>query len=285
MNKDLIFIDNAPALKDLCERLQGCNWLAVDTEFERVNTYYPELCLLQLANHDVTAVIDPLAGVNPEPLYALLYDPAIIKVFHAARQDFELFYHLKDAVPLPLFDTQIAAELLGYDSQMGYANLVRELTGKELAKTQTRTNWKRRPLSRSQLLYAADDVIYLGQIYELLTDRLQASGKMGLLDQACGALNNPELYEPDPHRMWRKIREARRMNGRPLEILKQLAAWREITAREENQPRKWILPDHTLLELARQMPSDSEGLAQIKGINDRILQQYGARLIEITRPA
>jgi ribonuclease D len=284
MNKQLIYIDNDLALKTLCTDLQGCSWLAVDTEFERVSTYYPELCLLQLSNRDINAVVDPLASISLKPLYTLLYDPGIIKVFHAARQDFELFYHLKRELPLPLFDTQIAAGLLGYDSQTGYANLVSELTGVELAKTQTRTNWKQRPLSQNQLLYAADDVIYLGQIYEILVARLRESGKMNLLEQACTALNTPELYEPDPDQIWRKIKEARRLNGQPLEILKQLAAWREITARKENQPRKWILPDHVLLEMAREMPVDMDGLSRINGIYNRILQQYGTELLKITSP-
>lgn len=282
MNKDLIFIDNAPALTALCDRLQGCGWLAIDTEFERVNTYYPELCLLQLAHDDITAVVDPLAIGDLEALYAMLYDPGILKVFHAARQDLELFFHLKGKLPLPLFDTQIAAELLGYDSQMGYANLVREMTGVDLAKTQTRTNWKRRPLSRSQLLYAADDVIYLGEIYEILADRLAQAGKMDRMEEACAALNRPELYEPDPDQMWRKIKESRRLNGQPLQVLKQLAAWREITARHENQPRKWVLPDHTLLELVRQMPANREALSQVKGVTEQIAQQHGERLLEIT---
>jgi len=283
MNKDLIYIDSAAALNNLCRQLQGCSWLAVDTEFERVNTYYPELCLLQLANRDITAVIDPLASISLEPLYALLYDPAITKVLHSARQDFELLFHLKGELPLPLFDTQIAAGLLGYDSQTGYASLVSELTGVELTKTQTRTNWKQRPLSRSQLLYAADDVIYLGQIYEILVARLQESGKVDLMEQACTALNNPELYEPDPDQMWQKIKEARRLNGQPLDVLKRLAAWRELTARKENQPRKWILPDIALLEMAREMPVDMDALSRINGINDRALQQYGMELLGIIR--
>jgi len=273
MNNQLIYIDNDLALKTLCTDLQGCSWLAVDTEFERVNTYYPELCLLQLANRDITAIVDPLASINLEPLYALLYDPSITKVFHAARQDMELFFHFKRALPLPIFDTQIAAGLLGYDSQTGYANLVMEVVAVELTKSQTRTNWKRRPLNRSQLIYAADDVIYLGQIYEILAARLQEFAKMDLMKQACNALNNPELYEPDPDQMWLKIREARRLNGYPLQVLKHLAAWREITARKENQPRKWILSDHTLVEIARQMPVDPEGLSRVEGVNDRIVQQ------------
>src|SRR3990172_5624793 len=206
MNKDLIFIDSDSALTQICGQLQGCPWLAVDTEFERVNTYYPELCLLQIAGNGMTVVIDTLAIANLKPLYAVLYDPSILKVFHAARQDLEIFFHSKGEVPVPFFDTQIAAAVLGHDKHMGYANLIREILGVELAKTQTRTNWKRRPLSQSQIKYAADDVIYLAQVYEVILAKLTASGQLFLLDEELNALTKPELYRPEPENMWLKIR-------------------------------------------------------------------------------
>ncbi len=281
MNKDLVFIDNDVALTRLCEQLQGCSWLAVDTEFERVSTYYPELCLLQVANNGITAVIDPLAIANLEPLYDMLYDPSITKVFHAARQDLEIFFHIKGELPVPLFDTQIAASMLGYDKQTSYANLISEILGVALAKTQTRTNWKRRPLNRSQLEYAADDVIYLGQVYELLLAKLIESGHKSLLDEECNALARPELYLPDPETMWLKIKEARKLEGNSLAVLQQLAAWREITARAENQPRKWILQDYTLVDMARLLPASQDDLSRIKGVNERVLQRHGATLLEI----
>lgn len=281
MNKDLVLIDSDSALAQLCGRLQGCSWLAVDTEFERVNTYYPELCLLQVASGGITAVIDPLAIGNPEPLYDVLYDPSIIKVFHAARQDLEIFFHIKGELPVSLFDTQIAAALLGYDKQLSYANLINEILGVELAKTQTRTNWKRRPLNRSQLEYAADDVIYLGQVYELLLARLNESGQLSLLEEQCKALLNQELYQPDPENMWQKIREARKLEGNSLTVLQNLAAWREITARAENQPRKWILQDYTLVEMARLLPASQDDLSRIKDMNERVLNRHGATLLEI----
>jgi len=281
MNKDLTVIDTALALTQLCEQLQGCSWLAVDTEFERVNTYYPELCLVQVANNDITAVIDPLAIANLEPLYDVLYNPSIIKVFHAARQDLEIFFHIKGELPVSLFDTQIAAALLGYDKQLGYANLINEVLGVELAKTQTRTNWKRRPLHRNQLEYAADDVIYLAQAYELLSARLIESGKMTLLKEECNALRRPEIYVPDPEKMWQKIREAKKLAGNNLIVLKKLAAWREITARAENQPRKWILDDFTLIDMARLSPTSKEDLSRIKGMKEKVLNRHGANLLEI----
>lgn len=281
MNRELEVIDSDLALSQLCEQLQNCTWLAVDTEFERVNTYYPELCLLQVANGGITAVIDPLAIENLEPLYNVLYNPSIIKVFHAARQDLEIFFHIKSVLPDSIFDTQIAAALLGYDKQLSYANLINEALGVELAKTQTRTNWKRRPLHRSQLEYAADDVIYLGQVYELLSAKLIESGKMDLLEIECNALLRPEVYVPDPDTMWQKIREAKRLNGTSLAVLKKLAAWREITARMENQPRKWILDDYTLIDIARLSPASKDDLSRIKGMKEQVLNRHGATLLEI----
>jgi ribonuclease D len=283
MNKDLVLINSNLALTQLCGQLQGASWLAVDTEFERSCTYYPELCLLQVASNEITAVIDPLPIADLTPLYTVLYDPAITKVFHAARQDLELFFHIKGAVPAPLFDTQIAAALRGYNQQIGYANLAREVLHVDLAKTQTRTNWKHRPLSRRQLEYAADDVIYLGQLYELLLAKLINSNQLPLLEEQCNALTRLELYEPDQETMWLKIkiREVDNFNGKPLAVFKRLAAWREITARTENRPRKWILKDHTLVEMARLLPACLEDLSCINGVNEWIVKRHGATLLEI----
>jgi len=281
MNKDFEFIDSDLALTQVCAQLKGCAWLAVDTEFERSSTYYPELCLLQVASNEITAVIDPLAIANLKPLYDVLYDASIIKVFHAARQDLEVFFHIKGEVPVPFFDTQIAASKLDYDNQIGYANLIKEILDVELDKTQTRTNWKRRPLSRNQLEYAADDVIYLGQIYQLFLAKLIKSGQLSSLDEEFNALARPELYLPDPETMWQKIRAARELEGNSLNVLKQLAAWREITARAENQPRNWILHNNTLVKIARSLPANEDDLSRIKGVNKRVLKQHGATLVEI----
>ena len=281
MSDDLIFIDSDSALMLICGQLQGCSWLAVDTEFERVNTYYPELCLLQMAGNGMTVVIDPLAIANLEPLYAVLYAPSILKVFHAARQDLEIFFHSKGVVPVPLFDTQIAAAALGHDKHIGYANLIREILGVELAKTQTRTNWKRRPLSRSQIKYAADDVIYLAQAYEVLLAKLTTSGQLSSLDEEFNALTRPEVYLPAPENMWLKIRAARNLEGNALAVFQKLAAWREVTARAENLPRGWVLHDNTLVEMARLLPASREDLSRISGVHERVLKRHGATLVEI----
>jgi len=184
-------------------------------------------------------------------------------------------------LPVPIFDTQIAATLLGYDSQIGYANLIREMLNIDLNKAHTRTDWKRRPLSRSQLEYAADDVIYLGQVYELISAKLTASGQLSLLDEEFNAMKRPELYLPDPENMWRKIKQARELDGNILAVLQQLAAWREVTARRENRPRRWILEDYTLVKMAHSMPANQDDLSRIKGVSKRIIKQHGTTLVEI----
>lgn len=281
MDKDLIFIDSDSALTQICGQLQGCSWLAVDTEFERVNTYYPELCLLQMVGNGMTVVIDPLAIANLEPIYEVLYATSILKVFHAARQDLEIFFHVKGKVPVPLFDTQIAAAALGHDQHIGYANLIWEILGVELAKTQTRTNWKRRPLSRSQIKYAADDVIYLAQVYEVLLAKLNASGQLSSLDEEFNALTKPEVYLPAPETMWLKIRAARNLDEKALAVFQQLAAWREITARAENLPRGWVLHDNTLIEMARLLPASREDLSRISGMREQVVERHGETLVEI----
>ena len=283
MNEHLQLIDTDASLMELCSQLQGCAWLAVDTEFERVNTYYPELCLVQLCGNGTVGLIDALAITDLEPLYALLYAPAITKVFHAARQDFEIFFHLKGSVPAPLFDTQIAAALRGYDRHIGYANLVKEALDIELPKSQSFSNWKRRPLRPEQLHYAADDVIYLERLYELLQGKLAESGQLPQLEEQCLALNRPELYEPDPESMWRKIkiREVNNFSEQSLAVFKRLAAWRELTARRENRPRKWIIKDTTLVAIARECPADRNALSRMDGINAKVIKRYAGDLLRI----
>jgi len=182
---------------------------------------------------------------------------------------------------VPLFDTQIAAAALGHDRHIGYANLIRAMLGVELAKTQTRTNWKRRPLSRGQIQYAADDVIYLAQAYEKILAKLNAAGQLSSLEEEFNALNNPELYLPNPETMWQKIRAARRLEGKVLAVFQQLAAWREVTARAENLPQNWVLHDNTLIEMAKLLPASREDLSRIRGVHEKVLQRHGETLVEI----
>ncbi len=282
---EFIYIDNAGALAEWCAEQKGIHWFAVDTEFEREKTYYPEWCLLQLATEKVTAIIDPLSITDMTPVFDLLYDPAITKVFHAARQDLEIFFNIKRAVPQPVFDTQIAAVLLGYDKGIGYANLVEKVLGITLEKAHTRTQWKTRPLSANQLRYAADDVIYLARVYQKFAQELISSGRLPELEPEFTALGNPELYEPDPQTLWMKIRESVRMSGTKLAVLKQLAAWREITARAANRPRKWILSDQALIDMAYKLPANNEELSRIKDMPEGVVKRQGETLLKLIAAA
>jgi ribonuclease D len=281
MSSEYKLIEDEASLIDICNQFKGSTWLAIDTEFEREKTYYPELCLLQVANADLVAVIDPLVIDNLQALFDLLYDTSITKVFHAARQDLEIFFMLQGAIPQPLFDTQIAAPLVGYDEQVGYANLVNKMLGVALSKAHTRTDWKRRPLQEAQLQYAADDVIYLGQIYNLLVEKLDQHGRLDWLEDDFSALCNAKLYQPDPDTVWLKIRGINKLKGNKLSALQQLAAWRERTARTENRPRNWLLRDDGIIDLAQLQPQNMSDLNRIKALNERFVRRHGQDILQV----
>lgn len=284
MTESFTFIDNEAALAQLCEQLNSSAWIAVDTEFERVSTYYPELCLIQVSNGTVHAVIDPLVIDNIEPLYELFYQESITKIFHSAHQDLELFFHIKGAVPTPLFDTQIAAPLFDYAEGIGYGNLVKEVLDIELDKGHARADWKKRPLTREQLRYAADDAIYLGKVYEVFLPKLNDQHKT-ILTEKLARLIKPETYQPAPENMWKKIFAAKRMKGKQLEIVKKLAAWREITARERNRPRKWILADHAMIEMTKGSFENKSDLLRIDKVSEKMVNRHGDALLKIIHEA
>ena len=281
MSEVFDFIDDEESLSQLCEQLKSSTWLAVDTEFERVSTYYPELCLVQVSNGDTTAVIDPIAIQDIRPLLDLLYQSSITKVLHSAHQDLEIFFNIKESVPTPLFDTQLAAPLLGYAQGIGYGNLVNEALSIELEKGHARADWKRRPLTEDMLRYAADDVIYLGQIYEVFVEVLKTIEDQSSLNQKLDNLIKAETYKPDPDLMWKKMFAAKRMKGKQLDVVKRLAAWRELTARERNRPRKWILADHALIEMAKQLPESKSELLKIDKVGEKTVNRHRDDLLKI----
>lgn len=281
MSEVFSVVDDEESLIQLCEQLSSSTWLAVDTEFERVSTYYPELCLVQVSNGDTTAVIDPITIQDITPLLDLLYQPSIIKVLHSAHQDLEIFFNIKGSVPTPLFDTQLAAPLLGYAQGIGYGNLVNEALNIELEKGHARADWKRRPLSEDMLRYAADDVIYLGQVYEVFVEKLKAVEDQSSLNEKLANLIKAETYKPDPNLMWKKMFAAKRMRGKQLETIKKLAAWRELTARERNRPRKWILADHALIEMAKQLPENKATLLKIDKVGEKTVNRHGDDLLKL----
>ena len=259
-------IDTETDLRVLLDAIAGSPWVAVDTEFMREKTYFPHLCLIQLATPDHIACIDPLAFGDLGPLKALLHDPAVLKVFHAASQDLEVLYLVTGKVPGPIFDTQVAASLLGHGEQVGYANLVQAVLQHELDKTQSRTDWAQRPLKAEQLCYARDDVRYLVQLFLSLQGELDALGRLTWLQPEMEALARPELYQADLEGAWRRVSGHKRLKPRELAVLRELASWRESQARDLDRPRRWIISDDALLLIARTRPADVQTLRELRGL-------------------
>ena len=280
-----IFIDTPEALAALCDRLRGCEALALDTEFLREKTYYTQLCLIQIASDDVIACVDPLALENIDPLLDIFYDPQVTLVMHSARQDLEIFFDLRGELPAPVFDTQIAATLLGYGDQIGYANLVREFTGVALEKGHTRTDWSRRPLGEGQLRYAADDVRYLLDIYREQRRRLREKGREDWVQADFDALVDVATYAPPVADLWKRVRGNQQLKGRQLAIAQALAEWREAQARRVNRPRRWVLKDDVIIDIARRAPRDLATLGQIRGLEGRTLERHGETLLNLVETA
>ncbi len=244
----------------------GGGALALDTEFVRERTYYPRLCLIQAAAADDVALIDALAIADGGALAPLLTDPTRPKLLHAARQDIEALLPVTGIPLAPVFDTQQAAALLGFPAQVGYAELVRQLLGIELAKGHARTDWARRPLSAEQLAYAADDVRHLPALAAALEERLEAAGRRGWLDQESAALTDISLYRVEPEQAWRRLKGLERMDSEALAAARGLAEWRERRAMARDLPRGWILPDAAIHELAMARPATREALARVDAV-------------------
>lgn len=285
MANDYLWVETDAALGVLCDRLQTAAWLALDTEFMRERTYYPQLCLVQVATPDVVACVDVLAIEALDPLFALLQDPRITKVLHSARQDLEMFYHLSGRVPAPIFDTQLAASFSGFADQAGYAKVVQALLGVTLEKTHTRADWSLRPLPEAVLQYAADDVRYLCDIYLRLHDDLVVRNRIAWLETQNARLTDPATYRPDPDTAWGRLRGLQRLNARQFAVAKALAAWRERQAMAANLPRQWIIKDALLTDLARRLPTNPESLRTIRGMQDSVTRKHGDALLAIITSA
>ncbi len=282
---DVRYVDTPQALEQLCRDLQPATVLALDTEFIREKTYSARLCLIQIASDDLIACVDPLALPDLDPLLEILHDPGRLKVLHAARQDLEIFHDLDGRIPAPVFDTQIAATLLGFPDQAGYGSLVEGLLGVRLEKGHARTDWARRPLEAEQIAYAADDVRYLRQLYPLIRERLDAAGRADWLAEDFRALVDPALYARPDADAWRRVSGHGRLRPAQLVVLRALTAWREAQARERDKPRKWILGDEVLLELARRAPADRAALERIRGLAPTVIRQHGDTLLRLVRDA
>jgi ribonuclease D len=258
-------ITTTAELAAFCNELQGQPFVAVDTEFMRETTYWPKLCLIQVGAPNVEAVIDPLAeGLDMTPLLDLMRDESVLKVFHAARQDVEIFNNL-GAMPRPLFDTQVAGMAAGFGEQIAYDALVRQMLKIELDKSSRFTDWARRPLSEAQLTYALADVTHLASLFPMLRQRLADAGRLPWVEEEMRALCDPAAYDVDPEKAWRRLRP-RKTAPKYLAVFKAVAAWRERTAQTRDQPRGRILKDEAIDELATQAPTTLDGLNTLRGV-------------------
>lgn len=267
-------------LEALARELAGTPVIAVDTEFIRERTYYPRGCLLQLAWGDHIACVDLLAIGGIGALSGLFFDSRSLKVFHAARQDLELFYAMNGRVPSPVADTQIAGALLGYPDQSGYATLVEATLGVQLDKQHARTDWSRRPLSDAQLKYAVDDVRYLLRMHGLLEERLLSKGRSAWATDLYEALCRPELYAPNPGSAWRRVKNWSQLDGPQLARLQALAAWRENLAVKQDRPRRWILADDALIRLARRNPTTTDGVRN-SDLPPRVARRHDKTIVDL----
>lgn len=268
-------------LAEACERLARAGAVAVDTEFKRERTYRPELCVVQLAVPGEHVLIDGIAIRDLEPLRRLFADPAVEKVLHSARQDLEIFWSLWEELPQPLFDTQVAAALLGHGDNLGYGAVVKALLGVELDKAHARTDWTRRPLSPEQLAYAADDVIHLIEVHRLLAKRLEEEGRRSWHAAEAERLRNPALYRSAPEEAWKTVKGHARARGDERRVVRALAAWRERRAEKRDKPRRWILSDEAVLELARLQPEDQRGLERIESLPEGLRRRQGEALLDV----
>ncbi|MBB4267886.1 ribonuclease D [Roseospira visakhapatnamensis] len=263
------------------ERLRGDPVVTVDTEFMREKTYWPLLCLVQVAGADEACCIDPLApGIDLGPLMDLMRDRSVLKVFHAARQDLEIFHRLMGELPQPIFDTQVAAMVCGFGDQVSYEILASRLAKARIDKTMRFTDWARRPLSDKHLAYALSDVTHLREVYRKLADKLAQTGRAHWLDQEMAALTNPAVYETDPADAWRRLK-IRGKSRRFLAAVIELAAWREREAQDKDLPRQRVVRDETLLDIAAQDPDSVDTLAQVRSMSRSHAEgRHGREILE-----
>src|SRR5437588_1420 len=260
-------ITDTEALAGFCERQKHAEFVAIDTEFMRERTYWPILCVVQVAGPEEAVAIDALAPeIDLEPLLALMSDAAILKVFHAARQDLEIFFQLAGQVPHPVFDTQVAAMVCGFGDSVSYETLVRKLAGATLDKASRFTDWAHRPLTARQIEYALADVVHLRTVYERLQELLAKNGRVEWFAEEMTDLVDPALYRGDPAEAWRRFRLRGRADRRMLGVLRAVAAWRETAAQQRDLPRGRIIRDEAILEIAAHAPKSIESLARTRSL-------------------
>ncbi|MFO1395038.1 MAG: ribonuclease D [Steroidobacteraceae bacterium] len=283
--RDATLVTTQSQLDAAVFRLQSASRLAIDTEFMRERTYFPQLCLLQVAADADCFLVDPLAGLDLGALHALLADRSKLKILHAARQDLEVLQLGGRAVPAPVFDTQVAAAMLGFPPQAGYAELVARQLGHSIDKGQTRTDWSRRPLTPEQLAYAADDVHHLLALHSELAAALTARGRAAWVAEDAAALEDPGLYRTEPADAWRRLKGLGRLKPREQAAARALAEWREARAIEADKPRGWILADDALYAIATALPRTASELGSIASLPPATVRKRGDELLALIAAA
>ncbi|MFN7023087.1 MAG: ribonuclease D [Pseudorhizobium sp.] len=259
-------IETTAALEDACRALAQSDFITIDTEFLRETTFWPQLCLIQMASPTMEVLVDPLAkGLDLKPFFELMANSAVIKVFHAARQDIEIIHHLGNLVPHPIFDTQVAAMVCGFGDSVSYDQLVQRVSGAQIDKSSRFTDWSRRPLSEKQLDYALADVTHLRDVYAALKEQLEREGRADWLKEEMAILESASTYDIHPDDAWLRLK-ARLRKPSELAILKFVAAWREREARNRNVPRSRVLKDDAIYEIAQQQPKDVEALSRLRTV-------------------
>lgn len=265
-----MLIDDDSQLKAFVKRCCTSPYMAIDTEFLREKTYYARLCLIQVAIEGEVAIIDPFAIKDITLLNDALTSPDVVKIFHASSQDIEILYHETGVVPRPVFDTQIAAALLGKSQQASYSSLVSSYCSVNLPKKDSFTDWSQRPLKDSQIRYAADDVVYLPQIYYDMVEVLNEKNRLHWLDGAFEEISSPEKYEIKPEERYRKLRRVNQLNAQQMAAAREFAAWRELKAQKINVPRKWIVSDEQIVEACRREARTIDELFMVRGMRESL---------------
>ncbi len=275
------FVENQSQLEALCTHLMNQPVIALDTEFLREKTYFAKLCLIQVASAEIIACVDPLAIDDIQILLDVIYNPSIIKVMHSARQDLEIFFDMTGELPANMYDSQIAATLLGFGDQVGYANLLNDMLSVKLEKLHTRTDWSKRPLDEGQIQYALDDVRYLIEIYHRQRNELKQNQREHWLTDDFNYLSNKSLYTPMVSGNWQRVRGSQSLKGVQLAVLQNLAEWREKLARQINRPKQWIVRDDVLIEISRRIPKDQDSMEAIRGCDGSVMKHSGQILMSI----
>ena len=282
----MTLITETSKLIDACERFSRDSFLAIDTEFMRERTYYPQLCLIQIAGKDEAVTVDALANeINLDPILDLMANHKIIKVFHACRQDMEIFFNLNRRIPFPVFDTQIGAMVCGYGESVGYDKLVRQITGVQIDKSSRFTDWSHRPLSKQQLNYALSDVTHLRTVYESLLNQLEKNGRINWLNEEFQNVLNPKTYDIPLDQIWKRLKIK---NGRPkfLILVRELCAYREKEAQNRNIPRNRVIRDDVLLDIAARSPRSSVDLAKVRSLSTQFAEgRLGKSILRVVAEA